>query len=143
MGTPWVLWKQKHRVTSTYSCLNAEENQKGVNHLLKCFEKKMVQVGGNVLHVEKYHYTIYICNLIHIPYGSFLCTTTYEFFLCMKFPILWLYECLLCTKPPTYPGPSYVLLHPFYIRWPGYIYTVSYVLNIQCPISTMRLTDCV
>jgi len=38
-----------------------------------------------------------------------------------------LYGSFLCTKPPIYMGPSYVLLHPFYIRW-SLRYRVSYVL---------------
>ena len=72
-----------------------------------------------------YYKGLFLCKLIPILYGSFLCTTTYGSFLCTKFPIL--YGSFLCTKPPIYMGPSYVLLHPFYIRWSLYIYIVSYV----------------
>ena len=75
----------------------------------------------NVLYVEKDPYAVrsFLCKLIPILYGSFLYTTTYGSFLCTKFPIL--YGSFLCTKPPIYMGPSYVLLHPFYIRWSLYI----------------------
>ena len=37
------------------------------------------------------------------------------------------YGSFLCNKPPIYMGLSYVLLHPFYIRW-SLIYRVSDVL---------------
>ena len=44
-----------------------------------------------------------------------------------------LYVSFLYTKPPIYMGPSYVLLHPFYIRWSIYRHIVLYAIAITGP----------